>query len=446
MRVGELPITIRNPRLGRVLAVAGCLFLSLALTAGCGNLNSQRSLKELHDAGKWVDPVTQDEVVSVVRTDELLQTAEHIRASRRPPVLYPKRSVLVLSGGGAYGAYCAGFLAGWSETGTRPEFDVVTGISTGALIGVLAFLGPEFDSEIEHITTRLRTEDVYRRRRILQSILGESIAITDPLMKLIEHAMPDERIDRVAAEHAKGRRLYIGTSDLETRRQVVWDMGAVATKRTPESRELFRKVVLASASIPAFFPPVKIPVTVDGVKTTERHIDGGVSSSMFFVPPHVPREFRDSLPPGWLFDSDLYILVAGKMYGDPVQVRFRTFAVASNSISTIIYDQTRSDLHKLFTTSMLTGMNYHVATIPQDLDVPKASTEFEPKQLKSMFDAGKRDGRLPNRWRNTPPGGEPGEGSKYRGGTVLTARGPGLPSAPRPEPGSEVWPAPRVEK
>ena len=428
----------------RAAAIAGCVLFTLP--AGCANINSPRALGELRDASRWVDPAVQDEVVSIVRTQELLSTAEQVRASRRPPMVYPKRSVLVLSGGGSYGAYCAGFLKGWSESGTRPEFDVVTGISTGALVGVLAFLGTDFDAELGEITTTLRTEDVYRRRRLLQTLLGESIAITDPLAKLIERSTPDDRFARIAAEHAKGRRLYIGTSDLETRRQVVWDMGAIASRGTPESRELFRKVVLASASIPAFFPAVKIPVTVDGVETTERHIDGGVSSSMFFVPPFVPAEVRPTLPVGWLFDSNLYVLVAGKLYADPVQVRFRTLSVASNSISTIIYDQTRSDLHKLFMTSMLTGMNYNIAAIPQALEIPKASTEFAPEQLKKMYEAGQRDGRQPNRWRHTPPGGEPGEGSKYRGGTALTSRPPGLDSVPQPEGGLLNRPGQGVEK
>jgi len=308
---------------------------------------------------------------------------------------------------------------------------VVTGISTGALIGVLAFLGPEFDAEIRQITTTLRTEDVYRQRRILHSLLGESIAISDPLKELITSFTSADRLNRIAAEHAKGRRLYVGTSDLETRRQVVWDMGEVASKGTSESQQLFRSILLASASIPAFFPPVKIPVTVDGVKTVERHIDGGVSSSMFFVPPHVPKELRGTLAPGWLFDSDLYVLVAGKMYGDPMQVRFRTLAAASLSISTIIHDQTRCDLHRLYATSALTGMNYNIATIPPGVEIPKSSTEFDPKQLAVMYEAGVREGKKPNRWRHTPPGAEPGEGAKYRGGTVLTARGPVMPSTPQ---------------
>jgi hypothetical protein len=431
MSVGPFSKMIRVPRPGRLLAAAGLL----SILAGCGSINSTRALSELRDASRWVDPAAQDEVAGTFRTLDILRTAEDVRASRRPPVSFPKKSVLVLSGGGSYGAYCAGFLAGWTDSGTRPEFDVVTGISTGALIGVLTFLGPEFDAEVRQITTTLRTEDVYRRRRILQTLLGESIAISDPLKELITRSTSADRLARIAAEHAKGRRLYVGTSDLETRRQVVWDLGAIAAQGTSESQDLFRKIVLASASIPAFFPPVQIPVTVDGVTTIERHIDGGVSSSMFFAPPHVPKDLQDGLPPGWLSDSDLFVLVAGKMYGDPMQVRYRTLAAASLSISTVIHDQTRSDLHRLYATSVLTGMNYNIATIPQDLEIPKTSTEFDPEKLAKMYEAGRRDGKKPDRWRHTPPGAEPGEGSKYRGGTVLSATGPGMPSTPQGPPG-----------
>ena len=120
----------------------------------------------------------------------------------------------------------------------------------------------------------------------------------------------EERINRFAVEHQKGRRFYVGTTDLDARRAVVWDMGAIASRGTPESRDLFRKVLLASASIPGFFPPVRIPVTVDGRPYVERHIDGGTTSSMFFAPPWVPPEARAKLPPGWLHGSDIYILGA----------------------------------------------------------------------------------------------------------------------------------------
>jgi predicted acylesterase/phospholipase RssA len=314
-------------------------------------------------------------------------------------------------------------LAGWSETGTRPQFDVVTGISTGALVACFAFLGQDYDGELRRYYTTIRDEDIYVRRRLIPSLLSESLADSAPLARMIENAITDERIAQVAAEYAKGRRLYIGTSDLDARRAVVWDMGAIASCHTPECRRLIRDILLATASIPGFFPPVRIPVTVDGVRHVERHVDGSTSSSMFFVPPYVPPEARVTLPHTWLHGSDLYILVAGKLYADPVPVKARSLNIARNAVSTILYDQTRSDLHKLFLLSVLTGMNYNITSIPMDLPATTDSTKFDPAEMTLMFEAGANWARTNRNWRQTPPGYVPGEGAKYRRGTTLTDTG-----------------------
>src|SRR5262249_20798692 len=154
--------------------------------------------------------------------------------------------------------------------------------------------------------------------------------------------------------------------------------------------------------------------TVDGRRHVERHIDGGVSSSMFFAPPYVPPEQRAHLPPNWLHGSDLYILVAGKMYADPTPVKSRTLEIAGNAVSTIIYDQPRSDLHKLFLLSIVTGMNYHVSVIPRELPAPVDSMSFKPAQMTMLFDAGAEWARNHGKWRESPPGSEPEEGGRYR--------------------------------
>jgi hypothetical protein len=397
-----------------------------------------RTTEELKASVGWLDPEAQDAGRGTLRTEDLLVFAERARVSVKPPVPYPRKTVLAISGGGSYGAYSAGVLVGWTATGTRPEFDVVTGISTGALIGAFAFLGPSEDCELQRCYTTLRNSDIYRRNRIVRSLLSESIADTAPLAKLIDELATEDRMRRFAAEHQKGRRFYVGTSDLDARRAVVWDMGAIASRGTPESRDLFCKVLLASASIPGFFPPVHIPVTVDGRRYVERHIDGGTTSSMFFVPPWVPPGEREKLPPGWLYGSDIYILVAGKMYPDPVPVKPRTIAIASNAVSTIVYDQTRSDLHKLFYLSALTGMSYNVSVIPHDLESPLESTKFEPKEMTRLFNAGYRWARAGPSWRMTPPGYEPGEGAKFRAGTALTDTGRGVPDGILGPPSSPV--------
>jgi predicted acylesterase/phospholipase RssA len=386
-----------------------------------------RTKEELRASIGWYDLEAQEAGRSAFRNEDLLAFAERNRAAVKPAVPFPRKTVLVISGGGSYGAYPAGVLVGWTATGTRPNFDVVTGISTGALLGAFAFLGPDEDCELQKAYTTLRNEDIYTKNRLLRAILSESFADTSPLAKYIARTATDERIHRFATEHAKGRRFYVGTTDLDARRAIVWDMGAIASRGTPESRELFRKVLLASAAIPGFFPPVRIPVTVDGQQHVERHIDGGTTSSMFFAPPWVPHAEREQLPPGWLHGSDIYVLVAGKMYPDPAPVKARSFAIASAAVSTVVYDQTRSDLHKLFLLSAVTGMNYNVSVIPRDLETPLASTDFDPAGMKRLFDAGVQWSVSGLNWRITPPGYETNEGAKFRAGTVLTDTGRGLP-------------------
>jgi hypothetical protein len=379
-----------------------------------------RTKEELRASVGWIDPPAQQAGHSTLTKEEVLAFADRSRAAAKPAAPSPRRSILIVSGGGAYGAYPAGVLAGWTATGTRPEFDVVTGVSTGALIGAYAFLGPEFDCEMQYYYTTMRSEDVYRRRRFIAALFSDSLADSAPLEKIIRKAASDERIARFAAEHQRGRRFYVGTTDLDARRAIVWDMGEIASRGTPESRDLFRQVLLASAAIPGFLPPVPIPVSVDGRRYVERHIDGGVTSSMFFAPPWVPPGQRQNLPPGWLHGSDMYILVAGKIYPDPVPVRPRAIAIASNAVSTIVYDQTRSDLHKLFLLSAMTGMSYNVSVIPRDVPAPTSSTEFQPGQMSQMFEAGRAWAMNGPHWRATPPGYEPGEGAKFRAGTALT--------------------------
>ncbi|HVL15695.1 MAG TPA: patatin-like phospholipase family protein, partial [Gemmata sp.] len=336
-----------------------------------------------------------------------------------------KRSVLAISGGGSYGAYSAGILCGWTQAGTRPQFDVVTGISTGALIAPLAFLGPAYDAELERFYTTVRNDDIYAKRGVIRALAGSSFADTAPLRRLVEATITPDLLRAVAAEHEKGRRLYVGTTDLEGRRPVVWDVGAIAARGTPADRKLVVDVLLASAAIPGFFPPVPLTVEAGGRTTTEKHVDGGVSASLFFVPPHVPPEERASLPRGWLYGSDLYLLVSGKLYADPEPCPPESLRIAGGAITTVLYAQTRGDLQRLFTVSMLTGMNYHLAAIPADFDAPTSATDFDPAKMRRMFDEGRRQVLAGTAWQAGPPGLGKEATCVVRAGTSLVAGGGG---------------------
>jgi hypothetical protein len=379
-----------------------------------------------------VDPVAQYEADELTDVKGLFVAAERVRRKPTPEQLARRRSVLCLSGGGSYGAFSAGVVCGWTASGDRPgvngrpNFDVVTGISTGALIAPLVFLGPEYDDQVRKFYTTITKDDVYKARPI-RGLFSIALADNTPLANMVEDLITPESIQRVAEEHRKGRRLYIGTTELEGKRFVYWDMGEIACRNAPGDRELIKQILVGSAAIPGFFPPSKIRVNVDGREFTELHGDGGTSVSIFFRPPYVPPEQRT--PEGLdLAGVDLYMIVAGKLYADATPVKERSLPLAGKSITTALYDQARGDLQRMFLVSMLTGMNYHLAAIPPDFPAPTSSTTFDPKPMTEMFNEGYRLAASGQAWRNTPPGVGPGETPLQRGSTCLTHqyRGPGL--------------------
>ena len=426
--------------------IIGLGLLLLATAIGCmgsdrvGRFSprGERTVEELRAEAGWYDLPEQQAIRDAIRAEDLYAFADKTRTSLKPDVLPPKKTILILTGGGSYGAYSAGVLYGWSESGQRPTFDVVTGTSTGSLIGCFAFLGSAYDADMRRAYTCMHNDDLYRKRRFPVSILSESLADSAPMARLIAESITDERVQAMAAEHRKGRRFYVGTSDLDTRRGVVWDIGALAVRDTPGDRELVRNILLASCSIPGFFPPVKIPVYVDGVRHVERHVDGVTSSSLFFAPPWIPPEQRASLPPTWLYGSEIYVLVAGKLYADPSAVKARTVAIASQAVSTILYEQTRSELHRLYLLSILTGMNFNLSSIPQDAQTPSSATEFHPDEMGPLFEEGANWAKCDRKWRDTPPGYGPGERPKYRAGITLTDTGRRSPTTGPGEEGIQV--------
>lgn len=352
---------------------------------------------------------------------QLYAQGERIREAQRPAVLPPKRTALVLSGGGSFGAYTAGILCGWTETGTRPQFDVVTGVSTGALVSIFAFLGSEYDDELMRSYTTVCSKDIYRRKPIVYALFSDSLNDSTPLFRQIESTVTDTVVEKIAEAHACGRRLYIGTTDLDGHRPVVWDLGAIASSGRSDRRHVICRLLLASAAIPGFFPTVEIPVEVDGRRYIERHVDGGLTQPLFFRPPYFPPEQRNaSSLAELLYDTDEYVIVAGKLYADPQPVQTRLLKVVGESVSTFLYASTRDSLVKLYMLSLLSGMKYHLAAVPADFDAPISGADFDPDTMNRLFDEGRRQVLCGTAWRQTPPGVAGGEELLQRGGTSLT--------------------------
>ncbi|HVK17064.1 MAG TPA: patatin-like phospholipase family protein [Fimbriiglobus sp.] len=432
----------------RWLVCAGLFGIAVVMLAGCGKIRDPyRGTTSPVEAGlntnDLIDPAAQIEADSLGNVQELYAAAERLKAGASPnhrPTAAdpsrPRRSVLCISGGGALGAYPAGVVCGWTAHGDRPgcngrpNFDVVTGISTGALIAPLVFLGPQYDEEVRKFYTTVEKRDIFRLRPV-RGLFSIALADNAPLAGLVDEVLTEDKVQELAAEHRKGRRLYIGTTELEGRRFVFWDLGAIACRGCPDDREMIKKILLGSSAIPGFFPPARIPVTVDGKTYVEEHGDGGVSMGIFFRPPYIPPE-RWTPEGKDLHDVDLYMLVAGKLYSDAAPIKERSLTLAGSSVSTIIYGQTRGDLQRMYLISILSGMSYNLAAIPPEFPAPMSSTEFSRGPMTAMFDEGYRQAAAGTAWRKSPPGVEPGESMLGRAGTVLTEQ-------PRGSSSGMVW-------
>jgi len=212
-----------------------------------------------------------------------------------------------------------------------------------------------------------------------------------------------EAVQDLAAAHCQGRRLYIGTTEEEGKQFIVWDIGAMAARNGPGDRDLIAKVLLASTAAPGLVPATKIDVFVDGVCHTERHLDGGVSQSLFFRPPYVCPGSSIGRGRKDLAGTKVYIIVAGKLYADPEVIRPRALTHAAKSISTLIYAQTRGDLQRLYTVCLLAGMDYYIAAIPPEYEASTSSNDYNPPVLTSLFEEGRRLVASPTPWAHPPP-------------------------------------------
>ena len=161
-------------------------------------------------------------------------------------------AILALSGA-APPALTARLLAGWSEAGTRPEFTIVSGVSTGALVAPFAFLGSSYDELLRHLYTSGVAESLLSAPRLQNLLFGSGVFGSRPRANSWPKFIDRPMLARIAAEYASGRCLAVVTTDLDAQRAVVWDMGRMATYGTPAALELFRDVLTASASVPVGF-------------------------------------------------------------------------------------------------------------------------------------------------------------------------------------------------
>jgi len=308
---------------------------------------------------------------------------------------------LSLSGGGSDGAFGAGFLSGWSAKGDRPEFKVVTGVSTGALMAPFAFLGPGYDRLTEMFYTTFTTENIAVTRPIGSALAGDSLMSTEPLRRALKSYVTAEIIAEIGKAHRKGRRLFIGTTNLDEMRPVYWDIGAIAQYDSEEARQLIRDVILASASIPVAFPPVYFPVEVDGRKYDEMHVDGGITNQVFSYPTSI-RLGEVMKKMGDTRKVLLYIIRNDALISRGTQVEPTLSSIATRSLAGLIRNQGIGDLYRMFAIARRDGVDFNLAFIPPTFD-EEADEMFDPKYMKKLFKVGYDMALDADSWHAAPP-------------------------------------------
>ena len=319
-------------------------------------------------------------------------------------------SHLALSGGGANGAFGAGFLNGWSSKGTRPVFKIVTGVSTGALMAPFAFVGPDYDEALRLFYTTTSTRDIFELGSLFtllrQLLEGEALADTRPLQAMIARHVDAELLARVAQAHRQGRRLYIGTANIDAPRFVVWNMGLIADSGRPEALELFRKVMLASASIPVAFPPVffEVEIGAGGPRYDEMHVDGGVGARVFLNGGVLDGSIvRRRGGQGGAGREDIFVIHNGQLIPQPDPINRSLPQIAVRVIDTSGRAAAVGDLFRIHSYAQREGASFRWITIPDDVGMG-GDEVFDPAQMQKLYDFGYRKGAAGGEWLTQPPG------------------------------------------
>lgn len=413
------------------------LVVLFVIATGCGPFKVRTPVPyELSDAARvpgmpvdvrfWGDTGEDELERSLVTSLRQERTALGINDDK---LRLPPSSYLALSGGGADGAFGAGLLNGWSARGDRPSFKVVTGISTGALIAPFAFLGAEFDDELKAVYTTIQSKDVFVMRGLLTILRGDSVGDTAPLAKLAARYIDKPMLERIAAEHRKGRRLYIGTTNLDAQRPVVWDMGVIASVGTDEALDLFRTVLVASASIPGAFPPQYIDVEVtkaqadayreiqrSGTSTDdthdlplttkfdEMHVDGGTTAQVFLAPLMLDLALLHD-GAGGSRERTLFVIRNTRIAPEYSKVRPWVPDIAGKALLTVLKGQGVGNLYMLYVQTKRNHMKYQLAFVPDDVPIANMSREtFDKDAMNKLYDLGYKMGIEGYPWLDSPPG------------------------------------------
>jgi len=330
-----------------------------------------------------IDAIVQEGLLAVDRELVLLGSA--------PDGVLPPSNLLALSGGGDKGAFGAGLMVGWTASGQRPEFKLVTGVSTGALIAPFAFLGPSRDEQLRSVFTGFTQENIFIPRWLTSLLYDDALADTTPLFSLISKFVNAEMLGDIAREYSKGRLLFIGTTNIDLQRPVIWNMGAIAASGHPGALDLVRRILLASAAIPGAFPPVLIKVENDGQVYNEMHVDGGAIAQTFLYPPALELE-REAACRGIGRERNAYVIRNGRFDPDWGTTQRSFLSITQRTIDAMIHYSGISDAIRIHADAQRDGVRFHLAYIGTDFQFTPLR-KFDQAYMQALYDYAFRKAR-----------------------------------------------------
>ena len=367
----------------RPLRLLAVLCLALSLTA-CGSLS-----RDTYSAKDLAGPAPKGLAELRFNASDSDAAVRFAEPARRRAQAQRTFDVLALSGGGSNGAYGAGVLVGWTKRGERPEFDIVTGVSTGALTAPFAFLGPSWDARLTEAYTGKAAGKILKARG-LGVLFHPSVYSDSGLRALVDANVTDALLQAIVAEHKRGRRLLIATTNLDTEETVIWDMGAIASRGDAASRLLFKEVLVASASIPGVFPPSLIEIQghsreKGGRHLSEMHVDGGVTIPFFVAPESLLlwTAARGQARPG-----RLYVIVNGKVGGTFGFTKGKTGAIIGRSWDAMSKALMRTHLAASSAFARRNGGQLFYAAIPDSTDLDTSGLDFADDNRTALFRMG----------------------------------------------------------
>jgi predicted acylesterase/phospholipase RssA len=370
----------------RLPIMASVFLVGLLALQGCAQTAIREPTASREDAPNSIRTLGPDQRFTTVSSQTV---AGRVRAQRAgQPV-----TILALSGGGADGAFGAGALVGLTRSISRPQFSVVTGVSTGALIAPYAFLGSDWDDELLEVYTSGRAEHLLKTRG-LSALFGSSLYSGTPLKELVDRYATDALIQAVAREAATGRLLLVATTDVSTGEPVIWDLGSIAMNGGAGARALFRDVLVASASVPGLLPPVVIRVQEQQALYDEVHVDGSISVP-FFVPLAFVDATRDAGEPS--HGVTVFVIVDGRLSEQAAPIRLRARSILSRSVSAGLNHMLRTTLELTATDTQLKGAQFQFAAIP--VGYPELDPfDFRTPSMRSLFQYGYQCARAGRLW------------------------------------------------